>query len=156
MVHFLKAMEIDVLVPIAYEQWNRLEQFPEFMDSVNEVRRLDDSRLHWRGTLGGKPVESDIEITERVEDYLIVWRNPAAPANHGSLRFEAMGNGRTLLTVDVEYETESPELKASEALGMIAAQFEDALESFKTFVEARTKSGTHYRAEPDPNSVSPA
>jgi len=155
MAHFLKAMEIDVLAPIAYEQWTRFEQLPEFIESVHEVRQLDDSHLHWRGTLSGKPVESDIEINQRVEDYLIVWRNPNAPANHGTLRFEAMGDGRTLLTVEVEYEVESPEIKAAEALGMVSAQIEDSLESFKAFVESRTKSHTEDRQKPDPDAVSP-
>jgi uncharacterized membrane protein len=155
MAHFVKAMQIDVLVPIAYQQWMQSEQLPHFIESVDEVRWLDDKHLHWRGTLNGKPFESDIEITGQVENELIAWKNPEIPENQGTLRFTALGEGCTLLTVDIEYAVESPEVKAAEALGMIAAQIEDSLESFKAFVEARTQSNTENRRQPGPDSVSP-
>ena len=40
--------EIEVAVPVsaAYSQWTQFEEFPKFMEGVDEVTQLDDSLLH--------------------------------------------------------------------------------------------------------------
>ena len=51
---------IDVQVPIraVYNQWTQFEEFPRFMEGVQEVKQLDDKRLHWtrRGRRQGEGV----------------------------------------------------------------------------------------------------
>jgi uncharacterized membrane protein len=145
-------VELDVLVPVAYSQWLRFEAFPEFMESVQEVRRVDATHLHWRGTLGGKALEWDTEITEEVPERRIAWRDPAVPGTHGVVLFEHLNEDRTRITVDVEYPSECAEAKVADLFGQASAQLEDDLEHFKEFVEARGK----YTGGPDPDSVSPA
>jgi uncharacterized membrane protein len=145
-------VELDVLVPVAYRQWLRFEDFPEFMESVEEVRRVDATRLHWRGKLAGKPLEWDTEITEAVPERRLAWRDPANPGTHGVVLFEPLNEGRTRLTVDVEYQPECAEARIADLFGQATAQLEDDLERFKAFVEARGK----YTGGPDPESVSPA
>src|SRR5882724_9716469 len=49
-----ESIEIDVPVTTAYNQWTQFEEFPRFMDSVQEVRQLDDTHLHWRANFAGK------------------------------------------------------------------------------------------------------
>ena len=46
---------IDVNVPVytAYAQWMRFEEFPQFMEGVKEVNRLDVKRLHWKEGFNG-------------------------------------------------------------------------------------------------------
>ena len=36
---------VDVAVPVrtAYDQWTQFEEFPQFMEGVQEVRQLDDT-----------------------------------------------------------------------------------------------------------------
>ena len=41
-----KSIEVDVPVPVAYNQWTQFEEFPQFMEGVEEVRQLDAKRLH--------------------------------------------------------------------------------------------------------------
>src|ERR1044071_653157 len=55
---------IDVKVPVqtAYNQWTQFEEFPRFMEGVQQVRQLDDKRLHWRAKVAGKVKEGDAEI----------------------------------------------------------------------------------------------
>ena len=50
---------IDVMVPVrtAYDQWTQFEEFPRFMEGVEEVRQLDDKHLHWVANIGGKRKE---------------------------------------------------------------------------------------------------
>jgi uncharacterized membrane protein len=53
-----KSIEVHVPVQTAYNQWTQFEDFPKFMEGVQEVRQLDDRRLHWRaksGSPGGVP-----------------------------------------------------------------------------------------------------
>jgi uncharacterized membrane protein len=147
-----QSVDIDTLVQVAYHQWLRFEDFAHFMESVEEVRRVGDKRLHWRGTIGGKAMEWDIEITEQVPERLIAWRNPKFPENHGVIVFEPLDEGRTHLAIDVEYQPERAEHKIGDFLGLIEAQIQDELEHFKEFIEARGR----YTGGPDPNSVSPA
>jgi uncharacterized membrane protein len=40
-----KTIEVDVPVATAYNQWTQFEEFPKFMDGVEEVRQLDDTHL---------------------------------------------------------------------------------------------------------------
>jgi uncharacterized membrane protein len=39
---------IDVNVPVhtTYNQWTQFEEFPRFMEGLEEIRQLDDKRLH--------------------------------------------------------------------------------------------------------------
>ncbi|HYE34254.1 SRPBCC family protein [Methylocaldum sp.] len=147
-----KSIEIDVLVQVAYNQWTQYEEFPAFMENVREVRRVDDTHLHWRGMIAGKPLEWDTEIVEQVPEKRIAWRNPAAPDNHGVIMFESLNKGRARVTLDVEYQPESVEEKIGDLLGIMEANLEDDLQHFKEFVEARGR----YTGGPDPDSVSPA
>ena len=54
-----KSIDVDVPVRVAYNQWTQFEEFPRFMEGVQEVRQLDDTRLHWVADLGGKKKEWD-------------------------------------------------------------------------------------------------
>ena len=48
-----ESIELDVPVRTAYNQWTQFEEFPRFMASVQEVRQLDDTHLHWKA-VGGR------------------------------------------------------------------------------------------------------
>ncbi len=77
---------IDVNVPIstAYNQWTQFEDFPKFMDSVHEVKQLDDRHLHWRADIAGKEAQWDAEIVEQIPDQRIAWRSIGGVKNSGS------------------------------------------------------------------------
>jgi uncharacterized membrane protein len=40
------AIELNVAVATAYDQWTQFEDLPKFMDGVREIKQLDDKRLH--------------------------------------------------------------------------------------------------------------
>lgn len=66
---------IDVEVPVrtAYNQWTQFEEFPRFMEGVEEVRQLDDTHLRWRTKIAGREKEFEAEITEQRPDERIAW-----------------------------------------------------------------------------------
>lgn len=42
----LEAVEVDLPVRVAYDQWTQIEEFPQFMEGVETVQELDDSHLN--------------------------------------------------------------------------------------------------------------
>ena len=46
-------IEIEVPVRIAYDQWTQFEDFPRFMEGIEEVRQVDETHLHWRARIAG-------------------------------------------------------------------------------------------------------
>src|SRR5215204_1583951 len=62
-----QTIEVDVPIATAYNQWTQFEDFPRFMEGVEEVRQLDDRRLHWVAEFGGERHEWDAEIVEQMD-----------------------------------------------------------------------------------------
>lgn len=147
MANLHKSIDIDVPVDVPYNQWTQFEEFPNLMENIEEVRQLDDRRLHWRAALGGKEKEWDTEITEQVPDKRIAWRTVAGAQNHGVVNFESLAADRTRVTVDVEYQPETVMEKVGDMLGMVSSNIEDDLENFKEFIESRGKETGSWRGE---------
>jgi uncharacterized membrane protein len=142
-----KSIEIDVPVRVAYGQWTQFEEFPSFMENIEEVRQLDDKHLHWRAAISGKEKEWDTEITEQVPDQRIAWRSIGGAKNHGVVMFEPVGADRTRMTVDVEYQPETTMEKVGDMLGMVSSNVEEDLENFKDFIESRGRETGAWRGE---------
>ena len=70
-----KSVEVNVPVRTAYNQWTQFEAFPHFMEGVEEVRQIDDKRLHWRASIAGKTEEWDAKIVEQTPDRVVSWQS---------------------------------------------------------------------------------
>ena len=132
-----KSIDVDVPPRAAYEQWNRFEEFPEFMEDVREVRQLDDTRVHWRASIAGQETEWDAQIVEQVPDRVIAWRSLTGTPNAGRVTFEPLGDDRTRVQVEMEYEPENALQKVGGALGLVSAKLGQTVEDFKRRVEGR-------------------
>jgi len=142
-----KIFEINCPVRTVYNQWTQFEEFPRFMDGVKEVRQLDDTHQHWRASIGGKDKEWDAEIVEQVPDQRIAWRSTSGTPNAGTLRFEPLGNDRTRVQLTMEYQPETALEKAGDAVGLVSAKVEKAVEKFKDLVENRGTETGAWRGE---------
>jgi uncharacterized membrane protein len=58
-----QSIEVKAPLSTVYNQWTQFEEFPRFMDGVEEVRQRDDTHLHWVAQFGGSRHEWDAEIT---------------------------------------------------------------------------------------------
>jgi uncharacterized membrane protein len=45
------------------------------MEGVKEFHQLDDQRLHWRASIGGKGKKWTAEIIEQILDHRIAWKS---------------------------------------------------------------------------------
>lgn len=130
---------IDVRVPIrtVYNQWTQFEEFPRFMDKVDEVRQLDDRRLHWRASLAGHDEEWDAVITEQQPDERIAWTSTTGAKNAGVVTFHYIDPNTTRVMLQLDYEPEGAVEKVGSALGIPQTQIEGDLDRFKKFIEAQ-------------------
>jgi uncharacterized membrane protein len=141
------SIEVDVPVRTAYNQWTQFEDFPHFMEHVEEVRQLDDKRLHWRAKIAGKPVEWDAEITDQTPDERIAWRSTAGKDNGGAVLFTPLGPNRTRVEVRIDYDPEGLAENVASAFGVIQGQIKADLERFKHFIESRGVETGAWRGE---------
>jgi uncharacterized membrane protein len=140
---------VDVAVPVrtAYNQWTQFEEFPRFMEGVEQVRQLDDKRLHWRAKIAGKDEEWNAEITEQVPDQLVSWRSTSGAPNDGVVSFEQVAPNVTRVTLQLDYEPEGLVENVGSALGVVSRRVEGDLERFKEFVESRGVATGAWRGE---------
>ncbi len=47
-----QSIDVNVPVHIAYNQWTQFEEFPKFMDGVDEITQLNDTHIPWKATIG--------------------------------------------------------------------------------------------------------
>jgi uncharacterized membrane protein len=144
-----KTIEVDCPVRTVYNQWTQFEEFPRFMDGVEEVRQLDDTHVHWRAQLWGKSKEWDAEITEQEPDKRISWRSVSGAPNAGTVRFEPLGTDRTRVRLTMAYEPEGAVEHTGDALGLLNAKVQNSVEGFKRFIESRAHETGGWRGEVD-------
>ncbi len=132
-----KTIEIERPVRTVYDQWTQFEEFPRFMEGVEEVRQLDDRHLHWRARIGGKVEEWDAEIVQQTPDELISWRNTRGAVSRGVVLFRPLDGERTELALALDFEPQGPVEKAGDAVGLVSRRVEGDLERFKRFIEER-------------------
>jgi uncharacterized membrane protein len=130
---------IDVHVPVrrAYNQWTQFEEFPHFMEGVEQVRQLDDKRLHWRANVGGKVKEWDAVITEQAPDQCIAWRNTTGTTNAGVVTFHRINDNTTRVMLQLDYDPAGIVENVGDMIGVVSNRVQGDLERFKEFIEQR-------------------
>ena len=53
MSNITESIDVEVPVRTAYDQWTQFEEFPKFMEGIEQVQQKDDTHLHWRASIGG-------------------------------------------------------------------------------------------------------
>lgn len=145
-----KSIEIERPVRMVYDQWTQFEEFPRFMEGVEEVHQLDDRRLHWRAKIGGKVEEWEAEIVQQIPDQTIAWRHTRGAVNRGVVSFRPLDAQRTQLTLALEYDPKGFTEKVGDVLGLVSRRVRGDLERFKRFVEGRSGETGAWRGEIEP------
>lgn len=132
-----KSIEINVPVKTAYNQWTQFEEFPRFMEGVEQVRQVDDKHLHWKASIGGKQKEWDAVITEQIPDQRIAWMSQGGTKNSGMVTFSPVSENKSKLNLRLEYEPEGAVEKTGDTIGVVSGRVEGDLQRFKDFIESR-------------------
>ncbi len=132
-----QSIDLDVPVSTAYNQWTQFEDFPKFMATVEQVNQVDDTHLHWRANVSGKIKEWDAEITEQIPDKRIAWRSTSGVPNGGAVTFHKLGENRTRVMLQMDYQPETLMEKVGDAVGGVKLTAKGNLKRFKELVESR-------------------
>ena len=136
-----ESIEVSVPVRTAYNQWTQFEEFPRFMEGVEEIRQVDDTHLHWVAEFGGSRHEWDAEITEQKPDERVAWHAVDGKTNAGVVTFHRLDDNKTKVMVQMDWEPEGAIEKAGAAVGADDSRIKGDLERFKELVEADGASG---------------
>ena len=140
---------IDVSVPVrtAYNQWTQFEEFPRFMEGVEEIHQLDDTHLLWVAEIGGQRREWKAEITEQRPDERIAWRSMEGATNAGAVTFHRLGDARTRVMLQLEFDPEGVVEKAGDAAGVVKSRLKGDLERYREYIESRGHETAAWRGE---------
>jgi uncharacterized membrane protein len=142
-----KSIEVDAPVHKVYNQWTQFEDFPKFMEGVEDVKQVDNKRLHWVADIAGKRKEWDAEIFEQVPDQRIAWRSASGTRNSGMVMFTPLGDNKTKVTLKLNYEPEGATEHLGDMLGFVGRRVEGDLKRFKEFIQTRGAETGAWRGE---------
>ena len=131
------SIEVDVPVSSAYNQWTQFEEFPKFMQGVEEVHQLDDTRLHWVASVGGRRAEWDAKILEQHPDRQVSWISEDGKKTRGTVTFQPLGADRTLVHLSLGYQAEGFVEAVGSAAGFDRRRIVGDLARFKELIEDR-------------------
>jgi uncharacterized membrane protein len=141
-------IEVNVPVRTAYNQWTQFEEFPKFMEGVDEVKQLDDTLLHWAVTVAGTRAEWDAKITQQDPDRRIAWESVDGKETRGMVTFEPAGSGsRTRVRLQMYYTPEGVGEAVGSAVGLDQRRVRADLERFRELIESRQKESGGWRGE---------
>jgi uncharacterized membrane protein len=131
---------IEVAAPVAvvYNQWTQFEEFPTFMEGVDEVKQLDDTLIHWAASIAGKKAEWDAKIIEQEPDKRITWESIDGKSTRGTVSFEEAGSPqRTRIRLAMTYAADGPAEQIGSAIGLDERRVRGDLERFRDLIEER-------------------
>jgi uncharacterized membrane protein len=141
--------EIEVGVPVstAYNQWTQFEEFPRFMEGVDEVKQLDNTLLHWAATIAGRHAEWDAKIIEQQPDRRITWESVDGKRTRGTVTFAEAGPDRSRVRLHMSYRPDGKAERVGSAIGLDSRRINSDLARFRDLVEGRQEATGEWRGE---------
>ncbi|MEU0114633.1 SRPBCC family protein [Streptomyces bobili] len=149
-----ETVEVAVPVHTAYNQWTQFEEFPHFMEGVEEVRQVDDRHNHWTTKIGGMRREFDTEIVDQLADERITWRTISGDTKQkGTVHFERLDDTHTRVELVMDVEPSGVADKAADALGTIDRRVKGDMKRFKQYIEERGSESGAWRGRVRPGDA---
>ncbi|ALC18900.1 SRPBCC family protein [Streptomyces pristinaespiralis] len=149
-----EAVEVEVPVRTAYNQWTMFEEFPRFMEGVEEIRQIDDRHNHWTTKIGGVRREFDTEIVDQLPDERIAWRTISGDTQQkGTVRFERVDDTHTRVELVMDFEPSGPAEKVADVTGTIDRRVKADMHRFKEYIESQGGESGGWRGRIAPGDV---
>ena len=140
-----QSIDLDVPVRTAYDQWTQFEEFPQFMDGVEEVRQTDDTHLHWIAEVAGQREEWDAEICRSSPTSGSRGRRRPARATRASSRSNPLSDGHTRIMFQPQLGARGHEGEGRRHARPRRRRREGDLERFKEMIEGRGTASEGWR-----------
>jgi uncharacterized membrane protein len=130
---------VDVKQPLrtVYNQWTQFEEFPNFMEGIEEVTQVDETTLIWRAQIAGIERTWRSRIVKQEPDQAIEWVSTEGSRNSGRVTFEALGPSTTRVQLALDLEPQDLVEKVGQGLGLVARRAQEDLDRFRQFIEDR-------------------
>lgn len=133
-----ESVEVNVPVSTAYNQWTQFEDFPGFMEGVEEVVQTDDRHNHWTTRIAGVRREFDTEIVDQLPDERIAWRTTGGEiSQRGMVTFRALDASRTRVELAMDIEPQGAADRLADMAGILGRRARGDVHRFKEFIERR-------------------
>jgi uncharacterized membrane protein len=134
------SIEVEAPAEQVYEYWHTLENLPQFMTNVEEVRSTGPDTTHWRvkGPLGAT-LEFDARTTQDEPNQAIGWNTEDGDVQtSGQVRLQQVTENRTRIEVQMNY-WDAPGGRAGEVASRLVANpqimMQQDLQNFKEIIE---------------------
>lgn len=144
-----EAIDVDVPIRVAYNQWTQFESFPHFMEGVREIRQLDDTHVHWVIDIAGQVREFDATITEQHPDERVAWTSDSGPNHAGVITFHRLDDEKTRVTAQMDIDPEGFVENVADKLGVLGNRVKNDMRKFKEFIEQRGHETGGWRGDVD-------
>jgi uncharacterized membrane protein len=140
---------IDVASDITtvYNQWTQFEDFPLFMEGVDQVTQLDDRHLHWKVSIAGVHREFDATITEQIPDVRVAWKADGEVRHAGVVDFHRIEDRRTGVSLQLDMDPQGLVEHVGDALGVVERRAKGDLKRFRLLVEKNQEPTGSWRGE---------
>lgn len=135
-------IEVEAPVQKVYEYWKNLENLPQFMKNIEEVRQTGPDTTHWvvKGPLGYR-AEFDARTTQNEPNEAIGWNTEDGDVQtSGQVRFREISPNRTRVEVQMNY-WDTPGGALGEAASRVTsgpkAIMEQDLKNLKDIIEGK-------------------
>lgn len=152
----IHAVDVEVELRTAYNQWTQFEEFPHFMEGVDSVKQHDDRHLGWEVDIAGVDREFETEITEQIPDQRIAWTATSGVEQGGVVTFHRLDEDTTRVTSQMVFEPEGVVEQLGDITGAISMRAKGDLERFKDFIEERQVATGAWRGEISNDRYEPA
>jgi uncharacterized membrane protein len=146
-----ESVDVEVPVHTAYNQWTQFEEFPHFMEGVEQVTQLDDRHNHWVTSVAGARREFDTEIIDQLPDERVAWRTVTGDVKQkGVVTFQRLDDTRTRVNLAMDVEPSGMAEKAAYLVGIIDRRAKGDMRRFKEYIEERGSESGAWRGRISP------
>lgn len=143
-----EAVDVEVPVHTAYNQWTQFEEFPAFMEGVERIDQRTDTLTHWVTNVNGVQREFDAQITEQLPDRRVAWMTVDGETRQaGLVVFQPIDATTTKVVLHMNWVPEGLAESAADKLGFVKRQVAGDLKRFKMYIESRGVATGAWRGE---------
>jgi uncharacterized membrane protein len=102
--NILESIDVPVSREVAYAQWTRFEDFPDFTKKVENVSQEEDEKVRWKAQIFWSHRSWDAEIIDQVPNERIVWKSEGEKGHvDGAITFHELAPDLTRILMCLEY-----------------------------------------------------
>jgi uncharacterized membrane protein len=124
-----RSIALNAPVAAVYEHCCRFEQLPQFIESLVNIQKIDDTNFWLTTSHSSEPRRIRLQIVLRVPERRIAWQANCTEFSQGVIVFEPLSQNKTEITLKLRSAIEQE---------VLARAARDYLIKFKQFVEWKT------------------